>query len=170
MLTTSSLLTLHSTTQRPLTRHCRPGGTHSTGSSQTAHCHRHGGTQPRSYTVTSKYFFHLFHYTIYLHQIPCLIFHTFFHYFHPPILSCHMRLSHNSFSQLTFDCCVLFHIQVYPYISVGRRILFINLSLPPCTYSFLIILVSDTMTHPSFTALIFLLASLFTCIALLPNT
>ena len=36
-----------------------------------------------------------------LHEFPCHTFHTHFHCYHPPILSRHMLLSDNSFSQHT---------------------------------------------------------------------
>ena len=125
--------------------------------------------------ITSKYFFHPFHYST-LHffctRSPP---HTRFHCSNPPILSRHIPLSENSLPQnalltavLYFRSKFLIHTLAEKYCSLKLLFIFMN------TFLLLIIFAIDPMIHqtqPAFhNPLVLIIPFFHVCILLFPNT
>ena len=126
----------------------------------------HSSLSPYDQTI-STYFFS----SIPLHPIYLPLYIATFSHTLSLLSTFHLVTTHALLRQListtsTLDCCVLFHVQVSdPYVSVGKRILFLEpLFTSIDIFLHLITLASDPMTHLPFKAFSLFSISISPCL------
>ena len=79
----------------------------------------------------------LLHTSLHLHKFPCRIFHTRFHCFHLPILSCCMPLRYFTSTACTLDCSYFSSSKSDPPSLLIGGYNSLNHCIPPLTHSYL---------------------------------